>query len=135
MPVKQKHPCNYAGCGVATHNRYCDKHMEIYKQKQLEYFKKMSREFEENRESASSRGYDVRWRRIRKAYLAERPLCVRCQSKGLLVTATVVDHIVPHCGDKELFYDSNNYQPLCQKCHAEKSLEDLKKRRRGEPSA
>ncbi|WP_223866012.1 HNH endonuclease [Salipiger aestuarii] len=31
--------------------------------------------------------------------------------------ATVVDHIQPHKGDKALFWDRNNWQPICKHCH------------------
>jgi 5-methylcytosine-specific restriction endonuclease McrA len=29
----------------------------------------------------------------------------------------VVDHIQPHKGDETLFWDENNWQPLCRQCH------------------
>jgi len=28
-----------------------------------------------------------------------------------------VDHIKPHKGDMELFWDSDTWQPLCKSCH------------------
>ena len=31
--------------------------------------------------------------------------------------ATVVDHIIPHRGDKTLFWDETNWQSLCKTCH------------------
>jgi 5-methylcytosine-specific restriction protein A len=36
----------------------------------------------------------------------------------------VVDHIIPHKGDKDLFWDSNNWQPLCKTCHDEKTARE-----------
>ncbi|MEG0049160.1 MAG: HNH endonuclease signature motif containing protein [Clostridia bacterium] len=36
---------------------------------------------------------------------------------GRLTFATVVDHIVPHRGDGELFWHKENWQPLCKDCH------------------
>jgi shikimate kinase len=41
--------------------------------------------------------------------------------------ATVVDHIKPHRGDQALFWDKNNWQPLCTHCHA--SLKQSAERR------
>jgi 5-methylcytosine-specific restriction endonuclease McrA len=39
--------------------------------------------------------------------------------------AQVTDHIRPHKGNEELFYDQTNWQPLCKSCHDRKTaLED-----------
>jgi hypothetical protein len=35
--------------------------------------------------------------------------------------ATVVDHIIPHTGDPELFWDVDNLQGLCDPCHNSKT--------------
>ncbi|WP_320109629.1 HNH endonuclease [Rhodopseudomonas sp. P2A-2r] len=32
--------------------------------------------------------------------------------------ASVVDHIIPHRGDRARFWDRTNWQPLCTHCHA-----------------
>ncbi|WP_415405336.1 HNH endonuclease [Tateyamaria sp. SN3-11] len=32
--------------------------------------------------------------------------------------ATLVDHITPHKGDTNLFWDRTNWQPLCITCHS-----------------
>ncbi|MEO4040348.1 HNH endonuclease signature motif containing protein [Hoeflea sp. CAU 1731] len=34
--------------------------------------------------------------------------------------AKVVDHIIPHKGDRKLFWDRSNWQPLCTPCHSSK---------------
>lgn len=44
-------------------------------------------------------------------------LCVYCMQSGKTTPAAVVDHIVPHKGDIELFWDESNWQPLCKHCH------------------
>ena len=69
------------------------------------------------RPTAAQRGYDRRWRRARAAFLVRHPLCALCQSQGRTVAATVVDHIVPHRGDRKLFWQQANWQPLCAPCH------------------
>lgn len=61
--------------------------------------------------------YGRRWQRRRLVYLAERPLCVVCEKRGLIRAATVVDHRVPHKGDLVLFWDEGNWQALCKTCH------------------
>lgn len=38
-------------------------------------------------------------------------------NEGQLTEAKVVDHIKPHRGDKELFWDSTNWQSLCKRHH------------------
>jgi 5-methylcytosine-specific restriction endonuclease McrA len=68
-------------------------------------------------ESSSSRGYDGRWRAAREAFLSKHPLCAYCAKDGILNRADVVDHIIPHKGDMRLFWDSENWQPLCKRCH------------------
>lgn len=75
--------------------------------------------------SSAQRGYSSPWQRARKAYLQVHPLCVMCQKAGRLVPASVVDHVVPHKGDTELFWDASNWQALCKPCHDLKTnLED-----------
>jgi len=60
------------------------------------------------------------WRKARKAFLIQNPLCVKCQETGLVIPADVVDHKVPinEGGDK---LDPNNFQALCHKHHNQKS--------------
>lgn len=63
--------------------------------------------------------YDsVRWRKARNAFLANNPLCVMCESRGLTVAGTVVDHKIPHKGSYELFWSVDNWQSLCSSCHS-----------------
>lgn len=63
------------------------------------------------------------WRRLREKVLLEQPLCVECKKKGVLTEAKVVDHIIPIVkGGAAL--DESNLQPLCHKCHNQKSARD-----------
>lgn len=70
----------------------------------------------ERRGSARERGYDTRWDKARKAWLARDPLCVCCHANGALNEATVLDHIEPHKGDMGKFWSSSNWQGLCEWC-------------------
>ena len=45
----------------------------------------------------------------------------RCLQQGRYEKATVVDHITPHKGNQQLFWDRNNWQPLCKQCHDRKT--------------
>ena len=65
--------------------------------------------------------YDGKWQRARGAHLAAHPLCVDCMARGLVVEATVVDHDVPHGGDRERFWDRSNWRSRCKTCHDTKT--------------
>ena len=64
----------------------------------------------------------ARWSRLRTYQLAHQPLCQICQGAGRVTAATVVDHIAPHKGDRNLFFDAANLQSLCDetpwRCHS-----------------
>src|SRR5262245_51723007 len=72
---------------------------------------------QDNRLSPSARGYGRRWNRVRVSFLRRNFLCVMCAARGRVEAARVVDHIVPHKGDRELFWDTSNWQALCTACH------------------
>lgn len=100
-------PCAHPGCPeLVSGQTYCDKHRREKQQVQDRY-----------RGSAHQRGYDARWRRERVLFLQHNPLCVECKRQGRLKPATVVDHVVDHKGNMELFWDVNNWQSLCKRCH------------------
>ncbi|MCS0494336.1 HNH endonuclease [Ancylobacter sp. MQZ15Z-1] len=68
---------------------------------------------EANRPTARERGYDGKWDKERAAYLAAHPTCRRCGAPS-----KVVDHVIPHRGDRKLFWSRSNWQPLCTSCHS-----------------
>lgn len=63
--------------------------------------------------------YDTsRWRyRIVPAHLHIEPLCRICMKSNRITEARVIDHIVPHKGKHELFFNTDNLQSLCFSCH------------------
>ena len=67
----------------------------------------------------------ARWRRRKKAFLDDHPLCVG-YPKGIhgdrIVAADLPDHIEAHKGDEELFYNEDNWQPLCTACNSRKAV-------------
>ena len=108
MPKTPKRPCRYPGClHLCEKGIYCEEHSD-YSADRL-------------RGGAAARGYDARWRKARKAFLLRRPLCAECLKNSVLTPATVVDHIVPHRGDHALFWNEQNWQPLCKDCHDRKT--------------
>ena len=64
-----------------------------------------------------SKIYNRRWSKERGRFLQDNPLCAYCMEQGKIKPANVVDHIVPHKGDMDLFWDKANWQPLCKRCH------------------
>jgi len=110
MPHKPRHPCKHPGCPnlVASGESYCDKHKAAhandFARAHPEYFKLYN---------------NKRWRRYRRMFLSEHPLCVNfeeCHNE-----ATVVDHIKDHLGDWERFWDPSNHQAMCAQCHNTKT--------------
>lgn len=70
-----------------------------------------------DRPCASARGYGHRWQKVRLAFLGQHPLCVSCLRQGRTTAANAVDHIIPHRGDAERFWNQANWQALCTTCH------------------
>ena len=68
--------------------------------------------------------YGYKWQQARAGYLAHHPLCREHEKAGQYVQATVVDHITPHKGNMELFWDKDNWQPLCKACHDSKTARE-----------
>lgn len=56
--------------------------------------------------------YDVTWEKYRLKFLSVNSKCYSCGD-----TATVVDHLEPHQGDKAVFEKLDNHIPLCKRCH------------------
>lgn len=68
---------------------------------------------------------DKQWVKVSKSYLRDNPLCVDCAELGAIETATDVDHITPHKGDRKLFWDRKNWQALCHRCHSRKTAREV----------
>lgn len=73
------------------------------------------------RKGSTERGYDADWQRLRKAFLAEHPLCWACLVGGQYVSATQVDHKERFSRRPELRLEWSNLQPLCDECHTRKT--------------
>jgi 5-methylcytosine-specific restriction protein A len=86
--------------------------------------KRDHRRYDNKRGSSTERGYDATWRRYRASYLKQHPLCVECLKEGFYIPATVVDHIIPHKGDRYLFWNKDNHQALCKHHHDVKTAKE-----------
>lgn len=112
MPRSAPKPCSHPGCKllVADGTNRCAAHKREF-----------SKAFDAKRGTAAARGYSSKWQKAREGFLSSHPLCVEHEKLGEIVPATVVDHIIPHRGDKALFWDRDNWQPLCKPCHDQKT--------------
>jgi len=110
MPVAAPKPCTYPGCGalVRDGSSRCSIHKVVER-----------RHADSKRATSTQRGYGSRWQKARATFLGQHPECARCGAD-----ATVVDHIIPHKGDQQLFWDTSNWQPLCKRCHDAKTASE-----------
>ncbi|WP_377299734.1 HNH endonuclease [Rhizobium sp. SGZ-381] len=69
------------------------------------------------RGNASERGYNHRWAKARLTYLHSHPLCIGCLAEGVTKAAVIVDHVDPHHGDPDKFWDTSMWQPCCKWHH------------------
>ena len=125
LPLK---PCRHTGCPeLVRGGGYCINHQRAAR--------RIRRTIQpERRESAAWHALynSDRWRMMRAAQLLREPFCRECAAVGIRTRATTADHITPHRGRPELFYDPGNLQSLCTPCHSRKTL-DERAARRGTP--
>ena len=96
--------------------KYCPRHEHQAEQRQ-----------DERRGTSTQRGYNGAWRKARMFYLAAHQLCEcdECRAAGRATPSTVVDHIIPHRGNYELFWDSkNNWMAMSARCHNLKTVKE-----------
>lgn len=119
MALSAAKPCAAPSCSALVRGaRYCPAHARRASEARSAG----------GRGTATERGYGARWQRAREAYLAAHPLCASCKRHGRVTPARVVDHVVPHRGDPQLFWDESNWQALCDftsphNCHGVKTGE------------
>lgn len=110
MPIRSMHFCNHAGCNILTADTYCIEHAPLH-------------QHADNRDSARQRGYDSRWSRFSKKYLAhpDHQFCALHISQNCRGIAECVDHIYPLQGPRDpRKYDPTNLQPACLICNTVK---------------
>ena len=118
MPTAALRPCLEPRCPTLVQKGRCAAHA-----------RDKAQVADARRPTAQDRGYTYRWSRLSKAYLQRYPLCGmrpeeayegwrgECYEQGRVTPATCTDHIVPHKGDKRLFWDGANWQAICAHCH------------------
>lgn len=93
-------PCNH----IVPHGVLCACQTKAARERKARH--------DQRRPSAANRLYDHTWRKARREYLTAHPYCAMCGS-----ASTTVDHIIRHRGDRTLFWNTRNWQPLCTRCH------------------
>jgi 5-methylcytosine-specific restriction protein A len=98
MPVKPLKPCEHPRCPrLVQSGRFCDNHKP---------------DSSDTRDSSSKRGYDRTWEKVRRVYLANKPVCEICGEYRNLE----VHHIKPiKQGGERL--SLSNLKTLCHDCH------------------
>lgn len=105
LPFTPKHPCKTIGCSQLTSATLCNRCEENGIRI-------------DNRPSAKERGYDGRWQDYRRRFLESNPYCADPYGKHKArVLATIVDHVIPHEGNPNVFWDFQNHMSLCKPCH------------------
>jgi 5-methylcytosine-specific restriction enzyme A len=106
MPNKPLRPCAHPGCCNLTKDGHCEKHPRKI--------------WEKNKEVKRITGRKLQ--RERNRLFDDNPLCVGCQRRGIIRSATQRDHIIPLAeGGQDV---PENTQGLCDECHKIKSEEE-----------
>ena len=114
---KPKVACKFPRCPELVNRGYCEKHKKLGEYPSGDYHHLYESQ---------------RWIRYRKLFIAQHPLCVKCKAEGRIVPADVVDHIMPHKGDRDFFWNTDNHQALCYSCHRIKTAQESGWNVRGE---
>ena len=111
MPKRPPRFCASHGCGILTHDGYCDTHRAEVQRRR--------------KERETWRDYGPRWRAARAQVLKLEPLCRFCGEQ-----ATVVDHVLSlQAGGT---HDLANLRPLCKRCHDARTYRDTLGRQRND---
>lgn len=120
MSQRPLRACSNYGCPHLTRERYCTSCM---------HRADLARDaYEQSRAQAHQRGYDSEWRAYRLRFLHRHPFCAdpyRRHVDEKTRPAIQVDHIVPHKGDRRLFWEPRNHQSLCASCGGYKSAVEI----------
>jgi 5-methylcytosine-specific restriction enzyme A len=112
MPIAPPRGCDRPACSghAITGSAFCEKHQPVQDNRAADKVRY-------RREPWRAWYNNAPWQRL-KAFMKNRePICRKC---GRAKTE-VIDHIIDHKGNPELFYDPDNLQGLCKPCHDAKT--------------
>jgi 5-methylcytosine-specific restriction protein A len=121
MPYLPKKECYLPQCRKEAIGKtpYCKDHQHL-----------SGSGFGKGRYVRDDRYNDIRWRKLSMHVRRLNPICEACKKSGRVSAAEVTDHIVPWKSGKteaernDLFWDRDNLQALCNKCHNSKSAKE-----------
>jgi 5-methylcytosine-specific restriction protein A len=114
MPSRPASVCAHPGCSQVTQGTRCAEHAS-----------QRATDLKRHYSGTPGINYGRKWGKLRAAFLSEHPLCAHCEARFDLTPATEVDHIEPHRGDRELFWNVRNLQGLCKTCHGKKTASEV----------
>ncbi|MEF1200070.1 HNH endonuclease [Vibrio owensii] len=115
--------CAYAGCkNIATNRSRCDEH-----QTQRAPRKKQQHEFRGDTNQYKT----YKWTKLREYKTTRDPLCEWCKSIDEASPTRAVDHWI-ETQDLDLMYDSTNLVSMCMGCHAKKTADIARFRKKGD---
>ena len=119
--------CTYPGCNVAVEvddfdrsSPRCPQHPSMYVPKKV---------YKHHYHNGKHIYDSYQWKKLRKQYAEQQPLCEHCLKFDILTPLAVVDH-VKEIEDGGEPFDINNLQSLCHSCHNRKTAEEKRKRNR-----
>lgn len=105
MPKAPMKPCTYPRCTtLVSKGSRCDKHARQDEER-----------YEKERGTATERGYNHNWFKVRTMKLNRNPLCERCELDGRIQKADLVHHIDRNSRNSR----ADNLESLCRECHDE----------------
>lgn len=119
MPLSPKRPCTQPGCGALSSTGRCDRHPRPVRPGN---WTRTQNTADKTGTRQATYGSE-RWRKARATFLKRNPLCWCGQP------ATDVDHIIPHDGTPDTFWDSDNWQAICHQHHLSKTAREARAKR------
>ena len=107
MPLAPLRYCAHPGCSQKVSFGRCQAHQPRERDRDNQHIRRWYR--------------TARWAALRAQVMAAAPLCVECEKAGHVEPWTDLDHIRPHYGRPELFWDTENLQGLCASHHTQKT--------------
>ena len=119
--------CTYPGCNVAVDvsefdrsSPRCNQHPTTHVPK-----KRYAHHYHQGKQIYNSN----QWKKLRRIYADQQPLCEHCLKFDIITPLAVVDHVVEIEDGGEPF-DINSLQSLCHSCHNKKTGVERKKRKK-----
>lgn len=101
MPSAPLRPCAAQPCPNLVARGRCDQHA---------------------RATSTGRGYDARWQRFRRWYIAEyvsgNPTCLDCSAPFMRMADIELHHEHKAVDHPELLFETENIRALCKRCHS-----------------